>query len=75
MVVVLPSPAGVGLIADQLAALAALHLVDEVLADLCLVMAVGQKMLGSDADLLADLEDRLLLRGAGDFDVGFDAHD
>ena len=73
VVVVLPSPAGVGLIAVTRISLPSLPLVergDEVGRDLRLVVAVGQQVLGRDAELGADLQDRLLLRGARDLDVG-----
>ena len=45
---------------DQLAVLAAPHRLDELGGDLRLVVAVGQQVLGRDADLRADLLDRLL---------------
>ena len=55
---------------DQPAVLVALHRLDEVGRNLRLVMAVGQEMLGRDADLGADLLDLLFLGGARDLDVG-----
>ena len=73
VVVVLPSPAGVGLIAvtrirrpsfaERLEAM-------NLRRDLGLVVAVGQQVLGRDAERLADLPDRPLRRGARDLDVG-----
>ena len=74
VVVVLPSPAGVGLIAVtriSLPSLPALLRCDELGRDLRLVVAVGQEVLRRDAELGADLHDRLLLRRARDLDVGF----
>ena len=56
---------------DQLAVLAVLLRGDELGRDLRLVVAVGQEVFGWDAELGADLHDRLLLRRARDFDVGF----
>ena len=55
---------------DQLAVLAAALRGDELGRDLRLVVAVGQKVLCRDAELGADLHDRLLLGGARDLDVG-----
>ena len=55
---------------DQLAVLAAALRGDELGRDLRLVVAVGQKVLVGDAELGADLHDRLLLGGARDLDVG-----
>jgi hypothetical protein len=74
VVVVLPSPAGVGLIAVTRISLPFGRSPAPSMkscADLGLVMAVGQQRLGRDAQLRADLLDRLLLRGARDFDIGF----
>ena len=59
---------------DQLAVLAARQRLDEVGGDLRLVVAEGQQVLGRDAELGADLLDRLLLGLAGDLDVGSDSH-
>ena len=59
---------------DQLAILVALNRVDETLADLGLVMAVRQQIFRRDPQLGPDLEDRLLLRLAGNFDVTFVGH-
>ena len=75
VVVVLPSPAGVGLIAVTRISLPSLlpcQRLDEFGGDLRLVVAVGQKMLGGNAELGADLLDRLLVRRARDLDVGLD---
>ena len=75
VVVVLPSPAGVGLMAVTRISLPSLLPCtdcDELGRDLGLVVAVGQQMLRRDADLGADLLDRLLLGRARDFDVGLE---
>ncbi len=56
---------------DQLAILAAALRLDELGRNLRLVVAVRQQVFARNADLRADLLDLLLLRGAGDFDVGF----
>ena len=75
VVVVLPSPAGVGVIAVTRISLPfglALQRLDVVHRDLGLVVAVGLEVLRRDAELLArDLEDRPLLGGLRDLDVGF----
>ena len=75
MVVVLPSPAGVGLIAVTRISLPSGlfgERLDEVHADLRLVMAVGLELLGRDAEPVArDLDDRPHLGGLGDFPIGF----
>jgi hypothetical protein len=75
VVVVLPSPAGVGLIAVTRISLPSACLsagLDEVGRNLGLVMAVGQQIFARDAELGADLLDRFLVRRAGDFDVGLE---
>ena len=59
---------------DQLAVGIALDRVDEVLADLGLVMAIGKQMFRRDPQPIADLLDRLLLGLAGDLDIGFVGH-
>jgi hypothetical protein len=59
---------------DQLALGPTAKPLDEIGADLGLVMAEGQQRLGRDAQLRANLLDRLLLRGARDFDIGFRCH-
>ena len=56
---------------DQLAGLVLARRGDEFGRHLRLVMAIGQQMLGRDAELAADLLDRLLLRSARNLDVGF----
>src|SRR5690606_28908858 len=55
---------------DQLAVRPVLKRGDEVLADLGLVVAIGQQVLGADAQAGADLKDGFLLRRAGDLDIG-----
>ena len=56
---------------DQLAVLLALERLDEVHRHLGLVVAVGLEVLRGDAELfLGDVEDRPLLGGLRDFDVG-----
>ena len=56
---------------DQLAVLAVLLRGDEFGRNLRLVVAVGQQVFRRDGELGADLHDQLLLRRAGDLDVGF----
>ncbi len=57
---------------DQLAVLLVLERLDVVHRHLGLVVAVGFEIFRRDAELLArDVHDRPLLRGLGDFDVGF----
>ena len=57
---------------DQLAVLLVLERLDVVHRHLGLVVAVGLEVLRRDAELfLGDVEDRPLLGGLGDFDVGF----
>ena len=74
VVVVLPSPAGVGVIAETRISLPfglLLQRLDEVHRHLGLVVAVGLEVLRRDAELLArDVDDRPLLGGLRDFDVG-----
>ena len=74
MVVVLPSPAGVGVIAEtriELAVRPALQRLDEIHRDLGLVMAVRLEVFRRDAELFPrDLHDRPLLGGLRDLDVG-----
>src|SRR5690606_33091296 len=55
---------------DQLAVLLAALRFDERRRNLRLVMAVGQQLLGRDAEPGADLHDRLFRRGTRDLDVG-----
>ncbi len=73
MVVVLPSPAGVGVIAgdqDQLAVRPVLETLDVVHRDLGLVVAVGLEVFHRDAEPLArHVGDQALGRGLGDFNV------
>ncbi len=74
VVVVLPSPAGVGLIAvTRISFPSALSFCRAMKSggDLGLVMAVGNEILKRNAKLLADLLDWLLVRRAGDLDIGF----
>lgn len=75
VVVVLPSPARRvdGGDEDQLAVAALRQRGDEILTDLRLVVTVGRKRLGGDAELGTHIHDRLLHRGARDLDIGFDA--
>ncbi|GAA2842231.1 hypothetical protein GCM10010836_39970 [Aminobacter aminovorans] len=61
---------------DQLAVLVLARIGNELGRDLRLVVAIRQQMLGRNADLGADLLDLLLLRRAGDLDVGLEfGHD
>jgi hypothetical protein len=58
---------------DQLAVLTARQRSNEVGADLCLVVPIGCQRPEGNVELGADLADRLLLRRAGNFDIGFHA--
>ncbi|CUH50222.1 hypothetical protein RUA4292_04428 [Ruegeria atlantica] len=58
----------------QLAVFSTLNRVDELLAHLRLVMAIGQQISRIDANLSANFLNRLLLRLARDFNVRFIAH-
>ena len=73
MVVVLPSPAGVGVIAVtriSLPSARSLQRADMVEGDLRLVVAVGDQMRGRDAEaVLGEIEDRALGGRARDVDV------
>ena len=74
MVVVLPSPAGVGVIAVTRISLPfglSLQRLDVVHRHLGLVVAVGLEIFRRDAELfLGDVHDRPLLGGLRNFDVG-----
>ena len=59
---------------DELAGRLALHRIDEILAHLGLVMAIGQQVIAGDAQFFTDLLNRPLPRLARDLDVGFVAH-
>ena len=73
MVVVLPSPAGVGVIAVTRISLpsgAVLQRADVVEGELRLVVAVGDQMLRRDAEaVLGDIEDRALRGRPRDVDI------
>ncbi len=59
---------------NQLAVFLACQRFDELLAHFGLVMAIGQQVFGRDAQLCANLHDRLFLGFACNFDVGFEGH-
>ena len=73
VVVVLPSPAGVGVMAVTRISLPSglpVERGDVVEGDLALVVAVGLHMFGRDAELVArDVDDRPHLGGLGNLDV------
>ena len=54
---------------DKLAVGLALNRVDKFLTDLCLIVAVGQKMFGGNIQFGADLLDRFFIGFAGNFNV------
>ena len=59
---------------DQFTAFVTLNGVDEFLADLGFVVAVGKQIIRTNAQFCANLLDRLLVRFARNFDVGLICH-